>query len=143
MSLPIAATTSQTRPAQRSSKPSARLSSRDPDRLLDEIRRLLAEDFTAAARLAVEAAERFPEHGGLSKARRVLGGGEARVGSGGPRLSRHADFEWLRDPPAEFRGRWVALVGGRLVGSADSLDELAVALEPQSFERAPLVHCVE
>ena len=49
------------------------------------------------------------------------------------------DFEWLRVHGAEYRGKWVALVGGRLVGVGDSLKQ---ALEQSDIDASvrPLVH---
>lgn len=115
----------------------------DPDAILDRIRWLITDHFLEARRLAIESTARFPEHAGIQKAKRILAEGTATVGTGGAVPSRRAEFAWLRNPPEAVRGKWVALVGGEMVGAADSLVELEASLRPQTFARTPLVHRID
>lgn len=115
----------------------------DPDAILDRIRWLITDHFLDARRLAIESAARFPDHAGIQNAKRILAEGTATVGTGGPLPSRGAEFAWLRNPPEAVRGKWVALVGGEMVGAADSLVELEASLRPRIFARTPLVHRID
>ncbi len=47
------------------------------------------------------------------------------------------EYEWLRDPPEKYRGRWVALVGDVVVGAVATLQELQASL-PADLGRTPL-----
>ena len=112
----------------------------DPDAVLDKIRSLITDHFLTARRMAVAAAAKFPGHAGLRNAKRILTEGKAKVVAEDPQPSRSEEFQWLRDPPDSVRGKWVALIGSELVGSAETLAELAESLHSRSFPRAPLVH---
>ena len=112
----------------------------DAESVLQRIRKLITDDFRAAQELSRVAARRFPEHDGIANARRVLNDGKATVGTGGPQPSREADFEWLRNAPESVRGKWVALVGGKMIGASETLAELAQSLEDRTFPCTPLVH---
>lgn len=106
-------------------------------RLLDEIRHCTrAGEIRTAQRLAREAAARYPEDAGLQKARRVLTG---EVATSRPRTGRSLrdEYGWLKSPPAEYRGRWVALIGREVVAAADSLEKLRELL-PSHLDQTPL-----
>ncbi len=47
------------------------------------------------------------------------------------------ELEQLRNPPDEYRGKWVAVIGPEIVGVADSLKELVARL-PSNLEQTPL-----
>jgi len=115
----------------------------DPEAVLDQIRSLLTDDFFAARELALAAAARFPQHEGIQNASRILNDGKSTVSKRGPRPSHRRDFEWLRNPPESVRGKWVALVGGKLVDSAKTLAELADSLRSHKFPTTPLVHRID
>jgi len=55
-------------------------------------------------------------------------------------MDRSAEFRWLDENSTKFRGQWVALVGGRLVASSDTLKKLLVRLDQGVFEINPLIH---
>lgn len=38
------------------------------------------------------------------------------------------EYAWLKSPPAEYRGCWVALVGHEVIAVADSLERLKPTL---------------
>jgi len=112
----------------------------DPEAVLRRIRALVTDHLFAARRLASEAAERFPQHSGIRNAHRILNGGKATVSSSGPEPARDEEIEWLRNPPESVRGRWVGLLGRKLVGTADTLAELIELLRMQNLETRALVH---
>lgn len=115
-----------------------------PEEILDEIRLLIADgQILLARRLAVEAADRFPDHEEIRQARHVLNDGKAAVGSRGPEPSTNEEFEWLRNPPEWARGKWVALVGNEAVATADELSELVASLKTMKLPKQPLVHRIE
>lgn len=115
----------------------------DPEAVLRRIRALVTDHLFAARRLASEAAARFPEHSGIRNAHRILNEGKATVGSGGPEPARDEEIEWLRNPPEAVRGRWVGLLGRKLVGTADTLAELIDLLRAKNLETRALVHHVD
>ena len=105
--------------------------------ILREIHARLREgDVPAARRLAAEGVESFPQDADLCNVRRVLAEGGAFTKAGTGRDTR-LEFEWLRDPPAKYRGKWVALVGSQVVGFADTLKELLSSL-PSDPDPTPL-----
>lgn len=140
---PASATGSLSRAAVRDHRDSRSPPAADPDVILDRIRSLVTDHFLTAQRLAIEAADRFPDHAGIQNAKRILNDGTASVAAEGPQPSRSEEFEWLRHPPRAVRGKWVALVGNKLVGAAETLAELAESLKSKSFARTPLVHRVD
>jgi hypothetical protein len=115
----------------------------DPERILGAIRELVATDFSAARRMASEAASRFPEHRDLQEANRVLNAGRAKVVRRSQGISHQEEFRWLQAPPVSMRGKWVALVGTAVVAAADSLQELSDSLGSRHFAKLPLVHRVD
>ena len=114
-----------------------------PEEVLDQIRALLTDHSLVARRMAVEAAARFPEHAGLQNAKRILNDGKATVGSGGPEPSTTEEFDWLRHPPESARGKWVALVGSKMVAAADTLAEVTDCLRSLKLPKPALVHHIE
>ncbi len=55
-------------------------------------------------------------------------------------VSRRAEFEWLRAHGHEHRGKWVAVLGDRLVASADSLKALREELARLQLLGRSLIH---
>ncbi len=111
---------------------------RTAEAILDEIRTLLsAGNILAAQELTTDAVAKFPGDVELRNAKRVLCDGKSYVVPGKPEPSRRPELEWLRDPPADYRGKWVALVGREVVASGETLKEVLGAL-PSDLERRPL-----
>ncbi len=101
------------------------------------VRKLLRDGEIHDARKLVErAVARYPDHPGLRDTHEVLNEGHSRRR---PRTGRslRVELESLRDPPDEYRGKWVAVVGNRVVGAADTLKELVAELPPD-IEPMPL-----
>lgn len=117
-----------------------------PEAAIEKILALLGGgSYLVARQLAREAIRRFPEHAGV---RRIAGvfepRGKATVRPDGPRQpDRREEFDWLRDPPASARGKWVALVGAEVVAADESLAELERKLRSLELAKRPLVHRVD
>lgn len=58
-------------------------------------------------------------------------------------FDRSAEFRWLDENGVRFRGKWVALLGERLVTSAETLKDLLTQLRATPPEGKPLVHHVD
>ena len=58
-------------------------------------------------------------------------------------VDRSGDYEWLRTHEREYRGRWVALVGGDVVASAGTLHDLQEQLRVMALPSPPLLHRVD
>ena len=127
----IGSGTASRRPSEASTRKSAAT-------LLRDIRGLLHDgQVYDARRLAAESVREYPEHAELHRAHEVLNVGSSRSGKSATGRSTRAELEWLRDPPGALRGKWVALIGRDVIGSADSLKELVANLPPD-LEQTPL-----
>ena len=106
------------------------------------LRSLIEKDqITQARTLALEAARRFPDDDKIRLAKRILAGGKAAPNPYAQPTAT-AEIEWLKNPPEETRGKWVALIGSALVGMADSAEELRQSLKTKKFDQFPLVQYV-
>jgi hypothetical protein len=86
---------------------------------------LEAGAYRAATLLATEGTERFPRHAELAKMARILAPPKVIRSDLPPDPSIAADMDWLRAHYDEYRGQWIALRNGQLLGTANSLRELA------------------
>ncbi len=117
-----------------------------PEAAIAKVLGLLGEgSYLSARKLAREALRRFP---GDARARRIADvfepHGKAVSRPDGPRQpDRRQEREWLRDPPAWARGRWIALVGGEVVAAEESLAEVEQKLSSLELDKQPLVHRVD
>ncbi len=110
-----------------------------PEDVFGLLRVLIESDqIGQARRLILEAVRRFPGDDKIRLAKHILNDGKATPN---PYVqpTATAEIEWLRNPPAEARGKWVALIGSELVGMADSAEELRQALEARKFDQYPVV----
>jgi Family of unknown function (DUF5678) len=55
-------------------------------------------------------------------------------------IDRALDYQWIRDHAQEYRGQWVALYNGELLGAATSLRELLDRVKSLRSEHRPLLH---
>jgi len=60
--------------------------------------------------------------------------------SGKRDIDRTLDYQWIRDHAQDYRGQWVALDSGKLLGAAPSLRELLDRVKPLRSEHRPLLH---
>lgn len=88
---------------------------------------LAAGAYFQARHLSAEGTKRFPEHAELKKAAYVLA--PPRVIGRGPADPTIAlDTAWLKQHRDEYRGKWVVLKRGELVGAAQALDTLVAQI---------------
>jgi hypothetical protein len=55
-------------------------------------------------------------------------------------IDRTLDYQWIRDHGKDYRGQWVALDNGNLLGAATSLRDLLDRVKPLRSEHRPLLH---
>jgi hypothetical protein len=103
---------------------------RSPDELIAAIDLALAEERPASAtRLAELGRELFPHHERIGRAAQALAPGSARSTSL-PSVEGLGDSRrWLREHAYAYRGQWVAVREGELVGVAPSLEELGTIVD--------------
>ena len=77
-----------------------------------------------ARQLAVQGAERYPDHAELVKFARVLNPPKAFSSHLPPDPSAKADMDWFSKHSAEYRGQWVAVRNGSLLGAAPTIQAL-------------------
>lgn len=78
----------------------------------------------AARKLSAEGAEFHPNDSELQKYARVLAPPKVISTDVPPNPSQGTNLEWLKAHGEQYRGKWVAVKDGQLLGSADSLKEL-------------------
>lgn len=82
-----------------------------------------------ARELAQEGRSRFPEHKRLDQVARVLAPPTVQANPGMlPAEGLDLSMAWLREHVGQYRGSWVAVRGGCLVATADTLEELEVLI---------------
>ena len=110
-----------------------------PEEVLGRLRQLIeAGNVTGARRLTEEAHRRFPDHPKIALAQRPLAPPRVRS-TELAQATVEAERKWLANPPAEALGKWVALVGAKVVAMADSIDELAAIVRASNLEQIPVV----
>jgi hypothetical protein len=77
-----------------------------------------------ARKLALEGVERFPEDGELKKMAHILGPPKVTVSHRPPEPGIGDNMAWLTAHWEEYKGRWVALREGKVLGTADSFKGL-------------------
>jgi hypothetical protein len=113
---------------------------RRPDELTAAIDLALREERpTLAMRLAQLGRELFPHHERIECAAQVLAPGSARSTHLPPAEGLRASRRWLREHADEYRGQWVAVRQGELVGVAPSLEEMETAVDLEEEGASVLV----
>jgi len=115
-------------------------STRTPEELLLAIDLALHQEMAALAIELAQLGQRlFSDHERIQQAARVLAPPAIR----GVRPSRarglKASMEWLREHANEYRGQWVAVREGQLLGAAKSLKEL-VSLVDEEVNNTIVMH---
>lgn len=93
---------------------------------------LEAGAYPAARALSVKASNRYPIHAEIQKYAYVLAPPKVLSSAPADPIVAEAiknDWNWLRANGAAYRGKWVALRNGELLGAADSLKELTKDLD--------------
>lgn len=104
------------------------------------IRSLIAEERISNARDWADVALRqHPDSEELKRLREALypsGATRRQL----PDSSHRSDMEWLSRHQEEHRGKWVALLDGRLVAGDADLKVLMAAISALGSDRRPLIH---
>lgn len=85
---------------------------------------LKAGAYLAACRISAEGAKHHPEDSEVQKQARVLAPPTVISGRIPPDPARKANRRWLEAHGNEYRGQWVAVRDGELLGAAKSPEEL-------------------
>ncbi len=115
----------------------------DPRSYVERIRELVEQDYVGGARkLLAEALEKGERDEELLSWQRVLAPAVSRIVKKDeePKLDPMLDVNWIRQHWDEYRGQWVALVGGELLASSPSLEEVTSHLKKNPPTRRPLLH---
>lgn len=111
-----------------------------PDELSAAIDLALRLEMAALAiDLAQMGAQLFPYHERIQRAARVLAPPIAHTTRLPPAGGMKASRRWLREHASEYRGQWVAVLGGQLMGVAPSLKELMSIIDLDEATLALLV----
>jgi hypothetical protein len=107
----------------------------------DRIRELVEADSVEAARaLLAEALENGNHEEGLAGWQRVLAPAKVRPVGGKKAPDPTPDFQWLKDHSGEYRGQWVALLGGKLLTCGPTLQKVVADLEHHPEKEWILLH---
>lgn len=97
---------------------------------------LLARDF------AHQGATLFPEYEPLQRAARMFAPGKVRTVQGMPRKGLKESHEWMKNHAEAYRGQWIAVNQGQLIGAAPTLDELRTIIRQHEDTESTIVHWV-
>jgi hypothetical protein len=98
---------------------------RPPEDFLRAIQLAFAAGAHLYARiLATRGAEQFPDHQELQKYARILAPPRIIRNNLPPDPTIRANREWLKAHGGEYKGQWIALRNGELLGTASTLGEL-------------------
>lgn len=101
-----------------------------PEELLRAIDLALSLELAALAiKLAQQGGRLFPEHERIQQATQVLASPVGRIMPGLQAKDLSASQIWLREHASEYRGQWVAVREGQLLGAAESLQELTAVID--------------
>lgn len=96
-----------------------------PDDLVRIVRLALELGATSTAReIAVEGAQRHPEQEELGRFARVLNAARAELRPGTGQVSVRRNLAWFSAHSSEYRGQWVAVKDGQLLGVAPTMRAL-------------------
>ncbi|WP_434221972.1 hypothetical protein ACOKW7_26640 [Limnospira platensis CENA597] len=109
-----------------------------PEQYITAIDRALSQDnFHQAADLAGEAFKCYPNSDKIKRYMQVFGPKTLEFHRLSPNPEMSLNFNWVVQNRLSYRGRWVALKAGNLVGDAASLDEL----KKQLGDRVKFLFC--
>jgi hypothetical protein len=104
---------------------------RRPEELCAAIDLALQQEMIGQAReLAQLGAQLFPGHGRVQRAAQVLAPPDAQAVRLPPAQGLKRSRRWVRENASEYRGQWVAVRSGRLLGVGASLEEVRAVIEP-------------
>jgi len=119
----------------------------DPDHrsYTERIRELVEKDYIGAARKLLAEALEIGDHGeDLSGWQQVLAPAVSRISANKELdFDRTLELNWLKEHWKDYRGEWVALLGGELLAHSSSLAEVRAQLKSNPPARRCLIEYVE
>lgn len=113
----------------------------EPRSYVDRIRELVEQERIGAARaLVAEAAALGAREEGLEGWQKVLAPAKVLRRLPADEPDRTEDIRWLDTHWQEYRGQWVALLGGELLAYAASLKDVLAKLGERSVGKRALLH---
>lgn len=107
---------------------------------VERIRQLLGEGrLQDARRLTAQALRSHPGHAGLLGLERTIAPGRVEPRPG-RYPDRRAELAWIAQNRDRYPGKWVALVGDRVIAIEDDAGVLLKKLRQQGVAETPLVH---
>ncbi len=114
--------------------------SHHPDQLIRTIDLALRlEMLSLASELAQLGCRLFPQHDRVRRSAWVLSPPTTHRKHAPHRHTLDASRSWLRDNAKEYRGQWVAVHNGALLGAAESLEELEAVLGQHEDPRSTII----
>ncbi len=86
-------------------------------------------DVTLAAELSTRGRQQFPNNLVLQRAAQVLAPPKVMVSDQSPVEGLTASIEWFEQHAGEYKGHWVAIKHGKLIGTASSRQGLTLILD--------------
>jgi len=116
-------------------------SAHTPDDLLRAIQLALSLNLVWPGRdLAAQGLRLFPDHEPLRRAARVFEPPTTRMSrNSAPPKGTKESHNWMRDHAHEYRGQWIAVNQGRLLGAARTLDELRPLIDQAESPSSTIV----
>ena len=114
----------------------------EPPSYSDRIReRIEADDVMGARALVAEALERGESDKNVLYWKEVLAPAKM-IGFGERDIDRTPDLRWLEEHAQDYRGQWVALLGGKLLTHSTSFEEVVSILRRDKPKHPPLVEYI-
>jgi hypothetical protein len=83
-----------------------------------------------------------PDSPEFTKLKRLLSAPSAKI-SQRQDFDRGSEYQWLAKNARHYVGKWVAVSGGSLIATADTLKDLRQELKKTALARSPLLHYIE
>ena len=108
-----------------------------PFLLIERVKKLLGQQKIRDARRALEiGSSRYPEDRQIASLLRAISPGRVSP-TGWASTGRQLEITWIKQHGQEYRGKWIALDGDRLIALADTLNELLAKLDTSSERKKP------
>jgi hypothetical protein len=113
------------------------------NQLIERVKDLLGYGRLKAARELLESAlQQYPTNERLRKLHWAVSPGKVELVD--VRYSdRGEEVAWIKENQAKYKGKWVVLLGNRVLGMGDDLKTAMHIAQEQQYEGLPLIHLLE
>src|SRR5437763_6865114 len=87
-----------------------------------------------------ELERRWPDDLEARRFARVLAPPAISVREGGTARPRHQEYHWFREHAREYRGCWLAILGGRLIAASPDVEIVVEAVRQDPKAESALLH---